>query len=194
MKRNTMGYIKEGHGISRRAESAYSDGRCPATKICSLLDDYPVILRFYKSKKAAKEAILSKGTSEWHHTGSYGQRTLFYDVATFAEDLELYGGDPLVKQDAIFQRVSNILTDKQSNLDSELHTMVSTGNENIRRETSNMLSGIDYCYQKLLDLTMVPQEQKDPLFTQINVMLDKINKFRSENSHYTPPDPRIQWV
>jgi hypothetical protein len=83
-------YLRDGIGSSHRAIAAAKEGRVPLSKISAEIENYPVYLEFFKTKKQAKEWIVSRWDGEWHHTGKYGNSTNFYDVAGLAQELEDY--------------------------------------------------------------------------------------------------------
>ncbi len=73
----TMSYIRQGEGRSKRALSAESEGRYPLTTAVRLLSEKPHSC----TQKEIKEYLLAKGSDEWHHTGKYGRSTDYYDIS-----------------------------------------------------------------------------------------------------------------
>jgi len=63
----------EGYSMSKRAVQAYEDGKLTYSKLPTW------------AKRMVDAGIAS--TKEWHHTSSYGNKTFFYDVQNFLDEL-----------------------------------------------------------------------------------------------------------
>ena len=75
----TMNYLDYGIGSSWRALEAANQGRLPRTRAAKALG---VNIKAFKA--GCKRARYYP--NEWHHTGKYGNCTLFYDINELLED------------------------------------------------------------------------------------------------------------
>lgn len=69
-------YISSGHGRSRNAEIAESQGKLPMTRAVAVLREAIPGMKV----NAAKVALEAVWDGEWHHTGKYAKVTNYYDV------------------------------------------------------------------------------------------------------------------
>ena len=68
-------YFFRGEGKSWNAQRAESEGRYPITRAV------PIVAEKYGiTQKLAKKVLQIIGSYEWHHTGVYGRRTVYYDT------------------------------------------------------------------------------------------------------------------
>jgi hypothetical protein len=82
-RRRTLSYIAHGFGRSVRALLAEEDGRLPLTRAIPI-----VASEAGYTWAEARRALLHVGTREWHHTGLYGRRTLYYDLKAAIEHVK----------------------------------------------------------------------------------------------------------
>lgn len=69
-----------GYSKSNNAVDAESEGRYPLTEATKR-----VAIELKITQKQARHILETSGTGEWHHTGSYFNKTDYYDVASIVE-------------------------------------------------------------------------------------------------------------
>jgi hypothetical protein len=74
-------YIRRGHGRSRNARDAESEGRFPLSRATPLLRDRLKANGVKATLAKCKAALEATWDGEWHHTGKFGLRTNYYCLA-----------------------------------------------------------------------------------------------------------------